>query len=639
MINQPRLSQLNTLKPQRIGSEEKIPQNTSSMLSELPEGPLNASDPTIAGVSAALTPNSLPAGNSFSQLLAMSKIDNKTDMFAAKDRIKQDSKATDTLKEVANGRAEPRESNLRKQEKIKAGKSKDKKASNSDSDERALSQILMSQQNSQKLNTDDRATSNRGNPSSREAKVQTDSSSTERNQGAELATYLESKKEPLMPDRTTTNRLASDSLEKIAGHFDQVNIELNGNQSSQNHQSASTDHSSQTQLSKSDWNQNDLTLRDLLSQQTLQEATLDRMSQERIEQQSLLKSLQSDQLRAADTLKQLQARDASNASASQWLSVQDLPTEQNAIMSALSFEQNSQIANPGRSGDVSAQASGLNSSGGAFQSTASSPTLMKQDAVAGLQSLSSMGNEHLQNSSQQQNSSSNSSPQKDGSKGLNEVTGTRTDALKSASGGLQTEEANDTRTRAAERSREIARAAALRAQSIASELSAKGGGSAKIQIKDSRLGVVELRINMTDNKHVTIDLVANSDRIKQELEKQSDDLKVGLEKQNVVLEGVRFVTDTKLGDSGTQNSSQNDSSRSGQQSQQQQQQNMSSFSEGRNGSQQQNSSGNERFLDGSVNARTNQIPSNGSIRKNYSGQIEPQTNVQRSANGSLKITA
>jgi hypothetical protein len=184
----------------------------------------------------------------------------------------------------------------------------------------------------------------------------------------------------------------------------------------------------------------------------------------------------------------------------------------------------------------------------------------------------------------------------------------------------------------------MARSAALRAQSIASELAVKGGGMAKVQIKDSQLGVVELRINMTDNNRVSVELIANSDRIKNELEKQSEELKAGLEKQKVVLDGVHFATDTRLGDSSSQNSSQSDNSRNNQQ-QQQQQQNFSSFSQGQGGFQQQNSSGGERFFDAPSAPLNNPAPVTGNVRKNYSGKNDSQTNVQRAANGSLKVSA
>ncbi|NBW82458.1 hypothetical protein EBR21_11955, partial [bacterium] len=126
-------------------------------------------------------------------------------------------------------------------------------------------------------------------------------------------------------------------------------------------------------------------------------------------------------------------------------------------------------------------------------------------------------------------------------------------------------------------------------------------------------------------------------RIKQELEKHSDELKSGLEKHKVVLEGVRFATDTKLGDTGFQNSTQSDNSRNNQQ--QQQQQNFSSFSQGNQSSQQQNFGGGERFFESPTTPVPNNTASAGGVRKNYSGKNDTQTNVQRAANGSLKVTA
>ena len=263
---------------------------------------------------------------------------------------------------------------------------------------------------------------------------------------------------------------------------------------------------------------------------------------------------------------------------------------------------------------------------------------LTQDAVGNLQSLGGMNPDSKQgNSAGGNNFSSAGHSNRGETPALPGVTNNRTESKKTDSTSDAVAEKSDARARESERTREMARSASLRAQSIASELAAKGGGTAKVQIKDSQLGVVELRINMSDNNRLNVELVANSERIKQELEKQSEDLKSGLEKHKVVLEGVKFATDTKLGDSGFQNSQQNDN-RNQQQQQQQPQQGFNSFSQN-NSSGGQQGFGQDRFFEAPNIPLNTQAAVGGSVRKNYTGKNDAQTNVQRTANGSLKVIA
>jgi hypothetical protein len=142
---------------------------------------------------------------------------------------------------------------------------------------------------------------------------------------------------------------------------------------------------------------------------------------------------------------------------------------------------------------------------------------------------------------------------------------------------------------------------------------------------------------MSDNRRMSVELVANSERIKQELEKQSEELKNGLRKHNLVLDGVQFATDTKLGDSSFQNSTQSDQ-RNSPQNQQQQQQGFNSFSQSNTQSGQQ-SFAQERRFEGAPIPLDNNATNGNSVRKNYTGKNDVKTNVQRAANGSLKVSA
>jgi hypothetical protein len=151
------------------------------------------------------------------------------------------------------------------------------------------------------------------------------------------------------------------------------------------------------------------------------------------------------------------------------------------------------------------------------------------------------------------------------------------------------------------------------------------------------LGVVELRINMSDNNRMNVQLVANSDRIKQELEKHADALKDGLEKHKLIVEGVNFATDMKLGESSFQSNTQNENQNQ-QQPQSQNQQAFGSFQQNNSGQGQGRFEQERPFEPQQMAGLTNNTPQKQN-RKNYASTNDAQTNIQRSANGSLKVTA
>lgn len=684
MINQSRLAQVNPLATTRSNQDDF--KSLDKMGSAL-EGGTDLGDAGVgaglAGSAFPLAPSSVPGTNSFSQLLEMSKLD-KPDLQAIKKPAteKQSNSSADKQTNASDKSDDDsnKKTNGESNSTRRAAKTKDKKSDNAGSDEQILSQLLTAQQavlkpnemrnqNNQvqqlkatDINKSAVGSSDQLSATDKLAQLGASTQFADNDNGPKSITDVMKTLDQKIDHLSTLQNsghveqanTGNEKLNEIASKFDDVKFEFNPNENNATLSSKvvtgalTKDLQARElakQLAEQEWAQNDLALRDLVANQNMQELALEKFGLDRFEQLSLLKNAQADKLQmqdlqAAAALKQLQVRDAQATAQPQWQSYRDLSPEQKAMVDALSGGQSLQNMNSnmnGGAGSSLAQGSLANrlmpETGKVQQNT----TPLTQDAVAGLQSLSSLSGEQTGGSQGQQNSSSNSS--RGETSAVGGIGGARMEQTKGRTADALGDESNTARTRENERAREMARSAALRAQSIASELSAKGGGTAKVQIKDSQLGVVELRINMADNNRVSVELIANSDRIKNELEKQTDDLKLGLEKHKVVLEGVKFATDTKLGDSGFQNSSQNDNSRANQQQQQQQQQSFSSFSQGNNSNSQQSFGGGERFFEAPRTPAVGNVAASGSVKKNYSGKNDAQTNVQRAANGSLKVTA
>lgn len=681
MINQSRLTQVNNVANARSAQDEGKARDRLGGLTDGGEG-LAGSSALFADSNSAILGNANLAGaNSFSQLLEMSKLD-KPELQTQKKPEQDDTKKAADSERGQDGTQKKTKNDSSSARKSVKGKEK-KEAPQADT-EQALSQLLTAQKTvgSNLLSDKTAAVQNNAAADVNRPTVQTDTTNkTEQvptnvlgqlrtnsavvEQGpkslADVMKNLDSKIENLSTMQKNGNpdpaQLGTDQLSELSSKFDDVKVEFNLAENSAGNgakvMSGSAADELQTrammkQLAEQEWSQNDLALRDLVSRQAQQEMALERIGLDRLEQMSQLKldhfdQLQAQDLQSAAALKQLQMREAAANNQPQWLSYKDLSPDQKAMVDALSGEQSMQNFNQ----NSSAQTSGLSANSPLSNRLENATTTNNQagqsanaaphDAVAGLHSLAKLTGENNAQQQSQNNNSQSSARGDNGSVGGVTAGSSRNEGVKGRFDETVAEQKNEARARESERTREMARSAALRAQSIASELAAKGGGMAKVQIKDSQLGVVELRINMTDNNRVSVELIANSDRIKNELEKQSEELKNGLEKHKVVLDGVNFATDTRLGDSSSQNSSQSDNSRNNQQ--QQQQQNLSSFSQGQGGFQQQNSSGGERFFEAPRTPLNNPAPVAGNVRKNYSGKNDSQTNVQRAANGSLKVSA
>lgn len=681
MINSSRLSTLNSVPSTRAGQDEL--KSSDNMFSALGSGQeLTGQDTILAGNLPMSNGVALAGANSFSQLLELSKVD-KPEVQTVKNE-RSDKQSNDDGKLASDSQKKTKSENGPK----KSAKTKDKQSDSQGDNEQALSQLLTAQQigtaqqmgTTQKMETSQQTGTPKANLlANAQAKVQTAVAEKIQNPllNSQTQTQLTDQQVNQLGDgpkslgevmKTLDDKLGRlsamqdnghlenkqvsrpDQLGEIASKFDDVKFEFDLNPEAKvgatKVMSGADGKNLQNQelmkrMAEMEWAQNDMAIRDLLTQQTLQERALEQLTLDRVEQFSQLKGAQIDKLQMQDlqsaaALKQMQLREIQATAQPQWLSYRDLSPEQQSMLDAMSSSQIAQNANQGSS-NLAGTNSGQVSARLANPADTGSNLVMTRDAIAGLNSMPSMGSDQFSNTQNQQNPQGNSSGQGADSAAMTGVGAARGEQNKAKGLGLETDEKNDAQAKQAERSREMARAAALRTQSIAAELAAKGGGTAKVQIKDSQLGVVELRINMTDNNKVNVELIANSERIKNELEKQSEELKAGLEKHKVTLEGVSFATDAKLGDTGFQNSSQNENSRANQQ--QQQQQNFSSFSQNNGNSSQQNFGGGERFFNGQQIPATVPASNSGNARKNYSGKNDTQTNVQRNANGSLKVIA
>lgn len=659
MINQSRLPPANNMKPlHRTGPEETRLKQTMNGLG------IGSSDvgPNESPLEESLLPTQSPGflgtnsnQNSFSKLLELSKID-KAEKPADKN-LENDKPRKESSKFSKDDSNEPRKTN----------KNKVKKSIEDSSDEQTLTRLMTLQQpatnpleekntKQSPLLSDSSRFKNGTDFGIKKTSLNTDQKELAGKQTLEdtqtisdLMANLDKKLDQLATSQKTLSSTAKNpqdaQLAEVAGKFDDVKIEFSPSEkydisainSAETSAAKGIDQRAQLpRFTEQDWKKNNNIMRDLLNEQSLQDGAMEKIALDRQEHLSQIKDLQSKN----QQLNGLQLRESSNSPQTQWQSYRELTPDQKAIVDALSNGQNNKtnltppefaankFNSAGRSTDFATQS----------PNTPSATTPLTMNAVAGLSSAFTVGGEQSKNSANQQGSSfqspSQGGDQNSALSAAPALGGVRGEQKTLSADSLQTEKA-EINSRESERTRDLARSAALRAQSIASELSIKGGGSAKVQIKDNRLGVVELRINMADNNRVNVEVVSNNESVRKELEKQIDELRTGLEKHKVVLEGIKFATDTKLGDSPAQNSAQNDNSRN------QQQQNFSSFSQNSFGTQQQSQGQGqrERPFD---NSNQPLSPNTGTIsagRKIYTGKNEQQTNVQRAANGSLKVTA
>lgn len=187
--------------------------------------------------------------------------------------------------------------------------------------------------------------------------------------------------------------------------------------------------------------------------------------------------------------------------------------------------------------------------------------------------------------------------------------------------------------------------ATRRAIDLSNQLQAKGGGIAKVQIQDDKLGTIELNIQMKKDNSVSMEIKASDSNLKTVLENNSDTLKKTLDSQNISLTEFKVTTlETKsihntFGAMNSQNFSQQQGSNHKQQEFSfQQNLNQNSFS-GNSSNSFMNNNGNNysAYLgDEFKNLKVNNI---GNSKLNNFQNMEKNsiTNIQRGANGSIKV--
>ncbi len=186
--------------------------------------------------------------------------------------------------------------------------------------------------------------------------------------------------------------------------------------------------------------------------------------------------------------------------------------------------------------------------------------------------------------------------------------------------------------------RPLAQAAFDRIQNLSQQLQVRGGGLARVEIRDAQLGVVNLSVRMGIENKLSIEINTADPLVKAELDKGIESLKKSLTDQrfsiaelNVVTDPSRLKAPDSSGAASQQNQSQNQQQNLfGQQSQNQKQ---NSFY-GQNSQQNNNWQQNIPLTENQLNGRQKLSINDG---ENYANAR--QKNIVRGANGSLKVTA
>nr|BFD31687.1 hypothetical protein GTC16762_13050 [Pigmentibacter ruber] len=187
--------------------------------------------------------------------------------------------------------------------------------------------------------------------------------------------------------------------------------------------------------------------------------------------------------------------------------------------------------------------------------------------------------------------------------------------------------------------------ATRRAIDLSNQLQAKGGGIAKVQIQDDKLGTIELNIQMKKDNSVSMEIKASDSNLKTVLENNSDTLKKTLDSQNISLTDFKVTTleaksiHNTFGAMNSQNFSQQQGSNHKQQEFSfQQNLNQNSFS-GNSSNSFMNNNGNNysAYLgDEFKNLKVNNIGNN-KLNNFQNMEKNSITNIQRGANGSIKV--
>ncbi|MCA2960531.1 MAG: flagellar hook-length control protein FliK [Silvanigrellales bacterium] len=179
--------------------------------------------------------------------------------------------------------------------------------------------------------------------------------------------------------------------------------------------------------------------------------------------------------------------------------------------------------------------------------------------------------------------------------------------------------------------RNISQAALARIEDRALELQARGGGLAKVQIRDARLGQVELRVNMNGEGRIQVEIAAEDPEVRKELEKGIDELRANLERNNLAVGDVKVLSESQRSNSQQNGNEQKNPWQQGNYQQ--------SAQDGRgNGGHQQGEKATEWAFGGNGNTTRDSLGKKGSEGENPAPSLR-QRIVQRGENGSLKVFA
>ncbi|BBH53628.1 flagellar hook-length control protein FliK [Fluviispira sanaruensis] len=186
----------------------------------------------------------------------------------------------------------------------------------------------------------------------------------------------------------------------------------------------------------------------------------------------------------------------------------------------------------------------------------------------------------------------------------------------------------------------IVSASTRKAIDLSTQLQARGGGTAKVSIQDDKLGQIELNIQMKKDSSVSLEIKTSSKELKTFIENGTDSLKKSLEVQNITLTDVKVSTTEKssqsnLNSGGHFNSNDNfkQNSDNNQSSQNNNQNFANTFSNQNNQKFFQNQE-NDLIINPYQTANSNNLSDK--FKKVEKNSL---TNIQRGANGSIKVLA
>lgn len=189
-------------------------------------------------------------------------------------------------------------------------------------------------------------------------------------------------------------------------------------------------------------------------------------------------------------------------------------------------------------------------------------------------------------------------------------------------------------------SNQLSQVALERARNMATQLQGRGG-TAKVQLRDSNAGNVSLQIRVEPGNKVFIEVSASDagGKLKEDFKEGVEQLKKSLESQKLTLSEFKF-TDTGFGSSTNSGSSQSNRENSAQEQRNNSQSQQGWSGQGTSqGGQNSSGQGQRAFQDFGLEQIAQQNSRTRGFERSTAATNNRQTNVQRNANGSLKVSA